>query len=75
MRKEESNIAEEIFNKTLEEKFGKAVNLSLSVPTALLEEFTNHAVSCGHLNINSALIEMMKAASKPKKSKKLVPPE
>jgi len=71
-----SKIANEIYTKTLEDKLGKFVEISLSVPTNILEEFTDYAVSVGHMDINSALIETMKDVSQPKKrGRKTIQPQ
>lgn len=72
MTKSNNNqTADEIYNRKMQEKFGEVVNISVQIPKSILEEFTERAVSDGHANINSALINLMKSASKSKKNKKI----
>ena len=67
-----NNLAEENYAKTMEKKLGKVIKISITVPQSILDDFTDHAVSSGHITLHSALIDMMKIASK-KNSKKLTP--
>lgn len=68
-----TNEVDEIYNKALEEKMGKFIQINLDIPGKVFEEFTYFAVANGHLNINSALIELIRDAIKPKKNKKSIP--
>lgn len=64
-----ANSAEQIYNKKLEEKLGEIVQIVANVPKTIFEGFIDHAVSNGCLDINSALIQVMKDVSRPKRGK------